>query len=406
MVNHKKLERDNISLRKLKLVIIILSLPFLLTSCWGNEEINNHAVVGVLAVDKTQDGNIQLTAEILKPKGAAGNENYGGSQEQTPFFLITGTGKTYDDAKAMLQTHIPRLLYWANCDFIIIGENMALDGIKDLFNYLRRDIEIRQRDLIYVTKGYASDALKPLIYIANSTNVALRAYNQQADSYSKSYFLSDLNKITQSLLGTRTNTVIGRIQISDATNDIEKKLNKYIEKYELRFEGAGVFKQDALVGWLNGTETRGLLWIEGEVVTGPFAFTCPVDDKDVKITVNNMIEKTKIKTIVKNEKIEFKVDIYAEGDVTQWDSDKTLNDPDLIKKINKEYSRAIKDEVNAVLKKAQKEYKTDFCGFGEELYKHKSEEWLKIKENWDDIFTTVNIEVKVIANIHKIGLAN
>lgn len=387
-------------------ILLILLLPFVLTSCWGNTEINDNAIVGALAVDKNDDGSIKLTVEVLRPKTTDGGGGGGGTQEEKPYYIVSGTGKSFDDAKKMLQTHTPRLLYWANCDYIILGENMSRDGITNFIQYCDRNYDTRLRDKVLVTKGEAADIFSELIYITNDANSAIKEFIQESELESKSYFLSDLNYVTQSLINTGANPVIGQIQLVEPTSTIEKKSDTLTQEYELLYEGAGVFKHDSLIGWLNGNETRGLLWIKSKVVMGTYVFDIPVDNKDVKVTITNLDEDSKITPVIENGKVSFNITINAESTLTEWDSDVNLNDPELIKRIDSKYEDAIKSEVADTIAKAQKDYKTDFCGFESALYKDDYSEWSKIGYRWEDVFPTLNINVKVVANIRRIGITN
>lgn len=52
------------------LILIIVMLP-LLTSCWGRTEVSDIAIVTAIAVDKGENENILLSLQIAVPKTSA-----------------------------------------------------------------------------------------------------------------------------------------------------------------------------------------------------------------------------------------------------------------------------------------------------------------------------------------------
>jgi len=58
------------------------------------------------------------------------------------------------------------------------------------------------------------------------------------------------------------------------------------------------------------------------------------------------------------------------------------------------------------LKKTQQEYSSDIFGFGVEVHKYHPQYWKKVKKNWDDIFSTLPVELQVDAKIRRTGLVN
>lgn len=54
----------------------------------------------------------------------------------------------------------------------------------------------------------------------------------------------------------------------------------------------------------------------------------------------------------------------------------------------------------------QEEYQSDIFGFGEAIHRSNPEEWNKIKENWDEEFSDLTVNVKVDMKIRLTGTVN
>ena len=64
----------------------------------------------------------------------------------------------------------------------------------------------------------------------------------------------------------------------------------------------------------------------------------------------------------------------------------------------------MKRELDQMITTAQKELKTDCIGFAESIHNYYPVEWKKIKNNWDDIFPTVDYHITCEVEILKTGL--
>ena len=76
-----------------------------------------------------------------------------------------------------------------------------------------------------------------------------------------------------------------------------------------------------------------------------------------------------------------------------------------VQKIEESSAAVIKNEIERSIKKAQ-ELKTDIFGFGISAHKGNAEKWKEIKDNWNDVFSTMEFEVKVKVGMQRAGLAN
>lgn len=118
-----------------------------MTGCWDREEVNSLAIVTSAGFDRTKDGAVELTLEIAAPrmkqsgKAQSGDKKEGGGQT----IIRTAVGKTAAEAQGRLQMMLPRTIYWGQLQLVVVGEALAKNGLREQFDYLVRDNEIRLR---------------------------------------------------------------------------------------------------------------------------------------------------------------------------------------------------------------------------------------------------------------------
>lgn len=125
----------------------------LLTGCWDRKELSTLAIVQAIGIDLTEDGQISLSTQILKP-----SELKSGSEKSV--WVTSSTGETVFDAVRNSSLQTDRRLFFSHNKVIIIGEEAARKGVNPLFDFLIRDAEPRGLTYVFVAKGKAIDILK------------------------------------------------------------------------------------------------------------------------------------------------------------------------------------------------------------------------------------------------------
>ncbi|OIK14620.1 hypothetical protein BIV60_11275 [Bacillus sp. MUM 116] len=56
------------------------------------------------------------------------------------------------------------------------------------------------------------------------------------------------------------------------------------------------------------------------------------------------------------------------------------------------------------IKKVQKEYQTDIFGFGEEMYRQDYQNFKKVQDHWDELFSYAIVKVHVKVQLRRSGI--
>ncbi len=164
--------------------------------------------------------------------------------------------------------------------------------------------------------------------------------------------------------------------------------------------GTAVFKQDKLVGQLNKSETRGLLWVIDEIKSGIIDVDCPSGTGKVSLEITRA--KSEIKPEIIDNKIYIKIEIKEEGNLGSQSCPENLALPPTIAALEREQSAVIQTEIMAALQKARK-LNTDIFGFGDAVHQKYPAEWKDLEERWDEIFPDIEVELSIEAKLRRSG---
>jgi spore germination protein KC len=198
-----------------KAVVAALLVGLLMTTgCGDLVDLDRKAIVVGVALDPGKSpGTVQVAIQYLAPTsggGGGGSTMGAGSAAGTNAnpVTLTATGANVDDAIRLLRDETSRFFYLGNLGIILIGEDLARQGIMAPLDYFLRDGEIAETTEIAVTQGPAVSVLRasnaetqegtalPLfqlltqaerVYFPVSPNVMWRVFSQMEGSARASF---------------------------------------------------------------------------------------------------------------------------------------------------------------------------------------------------------------------------
>jgi spore germination protein KC len=403
--------------RTIVMLITVLILCIFLSGCWGQKEINRLSIVMASAIDLAEEtDNIDFTVQIANPAQAASIEGGGGrGGGQEAFLMVTGSGKTLGEAERDLYNRLPRLLYWNNMQGIIISAAFARKKLDAIIDYLDRPTVFRRDMFMVVTPGKAKEVLAVKSLTEKMSGLTIDNIQKLAFKHCKTVYPSDIHDFLLDLSADGVEPILARLEIispsSQNKDQKKKKQNKTGnagQQEMLQLLGSAIFQNTKMVGWLNGVETRGALWVWGEMRLGMLTFKYPDSKSKGKlVSVLNQTSSCKIKLDIKDGKPQITVNIEAEGRFSgiNFKTDTTITTPKMMAKCDKLYSKAIETEVKRTVAITQKkEYASDIFGFGEVIARSQPKLWRKLKPHWHEEFCKLEVKVKAEAHIRRIGL--
>lgn len=371
---------------------LFLILALGLSGCWNRRELDTLAIVSGVALDKaTEASQVQLTAQILKPGEIKSTSKSGGQTGGgNPYFNLTQTGTTdFATIRKMADTS-SRRLFWAHNQVIIVSQDLAREGVTKYLDLFIRDPELRLLVFILVAQGRAEDILKTKADLEKVPSLEIAKIMRDVVSSSFAPQIT-LKKFTERLLSKTTSPIAPLISLKGEGQ--EKKVS---------VEGTAVFKRDKLVGQLNAYETRGLLWVLGEVKSGIIEVDCGEGQEKAGLEIVRADKK--ILPQMKDGKISITVKIREEGALAEQMCSENYTKLPAWTTLEEKQTAAIENEVRSALKKAQ-QLNTDIFGFGDAVHQKYPRLWKEIEPKWDEVFPTLEINVAIEAILSRSGRA-
>lgn len=369
---------------------ILCAVLILTTGCWNRRELNTLAIVQALGIDLEENGQVGISVQILRPsevKAASATE--GGA-----VWEVTSTGDTVFDAIRNASLKTTRKLFFPHSNIIVIGEEAARAGIIPLLDFPARDPEIRELSYVFIAQGKASSILQGVHEQENIPSHGIEGLIEATKASSK-LPKKNLKDLIGLLDSPTSSTVLPGITLLD-----KKSNGEFIKAVALG--QTAVFKKDKLIGWFDGRETRGLLWILNEVKSGIIIVNSPKEEnKNVSLEIID--STTKIKPDITDKKLTITVEVKENGNLAEQFSAVELTRPDTFQELEIKQAAAIAEEIKAVLTRAQ-DWGVDIFKFGEEFHRKYPQEWSELGGDWDEEFKKLKINVEIVAKLHHVGI--
>lgn len=386
--------------KKAAVLLLLILLLVISGGCWSRREMNELAIVLGAGVDRTPDNKVRITLQLARPSAfAAGGEAGGGEVlKQNVVWVVSEQGDTIFDAERSLALKVSRQIYWGHDVILVIGEEMAKEGVRSVTNFFMRNPQPRETIWMLVSKGEAKKVLESHSELEKTSaqSVALLARNRAG--------FSIMMKDFQMALASRgTNPAAPRAEVQVVGEPQGPGMEEKIMHEEVTITGTGVFKDERLVGWLDNSETRGLLWLRGEVKKGMIIIPSPGEPNKL-VSFNVIRANTRVDPEYDGETIKFNVTMIFEGDLLEQQSIDDLTKPEKIEAIEMAAAGDIFRQSTAALEKAQGEYGTDIFNFGEAFHRKYKKEWKQLKDHWNEEFVNAEINIAVEAHLRRTGL--
>ena len=370
-----------------KLFFIGLFFSIFITGCWGNVDLSEVALVSAIGFDKTVNNDYIASAQYILPRAfkTGGGDGEGGGGGEKTFKVVSRTGKSFNINFHTMTTETPYKEFSATFGVYIIGEELARNGIGNFLDIAQRRIESRFSSVVLVAKGTtAQDILNTKPALTNNPPVQLIGSPQVSSLSVKKLFVD----FVKDLESEGKEAVIGVV---------EKKGDRII------IQGAAVFKNEKLAGWLNRSETRGYLFATDQVKNIGFLIRNPLDPgNNITIYVNNSKKQLKMKW--KDEHPLFMVHVKAETTISEESGFVDFSKKENIAAIISASNREIKKEIGRTITLAYRKYRCDIFGFGELVEKYRPGYWKKVRGEWDSELAKIPVQISVRSELVGTGL--
>ncbi|MGE5626800.1 MAG: Ger(x)C family spore germination protein [Solirubrobacterales bacterium] len=392
------------SLKRKKTLAATMLICILFTGCFDRVEIDKRSFISTIGIDAGEDiGNLDELKKIEQNKSSKEVDlkrisvTYGapdisklGPQKSAASkdIYVTTDAVTMEDALDKAASKISRNINYGHIKLLVLSSELLEhpDVMREIIDYLQRQPSLNKMMYVLIAQGKAEEYVKFKPEMEQNIETYISGLIQNADRNS-------------TILPVTLNEML--IKLNENENAIMPSLKYDEDKKELMLSGAGVIKNYKLMGYLSQNQTTIIEMLHGKLKGGKESIYIeghPIDisieDAKRKITVNN-----------ENNKLNFNIDVYLEGQVKGYYVGGKPITKDYINSIEDNLSKGIKDECEEVIKITQSKFMVDPIGFREALEKYHPSIWKEKKDNWDKAYEESTINVNVHTKIRRIGVS-
>ncbi|WP_028547971.1 Ger(x)C family spore germination protein [Paenibacillus sp. UNC451MF] len=409
-------------IRKISLLLLLCTLTLVSSACWDRKEIDKLAIVIGFGVDLIPGPKpYLLTAQIVNPTALQKGKAGGGSTETKPFVVTLAQGESIYDAIRNFSMDSPRRLFFSHNSILVIGERMARSGVQPILDFFERDPQFRRTMWVLVTPRTAKEVLESKLDLnslsAMGVEMMIREFHQSSavKVVQRKDFMSNLASKSSSAAASRidlykeTAIVQQKLQEADGNKPQDQKSDHssaYEEQQEqLRLNGTALFHKDKLAGYMNEQESRGLLWILGEIKGGAVVAGCPNQEKGKTVFRVNHTH-AKLTPAYEKDGLSMHIEIEEEGAIAEVSCKKLdISKPETIKELEKTQAEIVEKRIMSTVQKAQS-LKSDVVKFGEAFHRKDPKKWKQMEADWGKHFAQVKVTVHVTSKIRRVGMTS
>jgi spore germination protein KC len=387
----------------------MMLLCLALGGCWDIRHLDQLSIVLAMALDKGEGQNIQITVQVVNPAqvsagGAKGGGGGGGGS--SPVTTYSETGQTVFEAIRKISNKTSRRLYFAHNQALVIGEELARTGTLPLFEFIERDPEVRTDFYVVVAKGAkAADVLKITTPIEKIPATKIRENVENVEKNWGTSYGVRIQDIVENIGSETKEMVTGSIEI---VGDIKKgESNQNVGRINpmttIKLSGMAVFKNAKLVDFLYLKESRGLGWTQNKIKNTVVNVPC---QREGNVAIEVIHSSTTMKAKFQQGQPSMVIRVVQEANVGEnLCPEMDLSKEETFNQLQTGMKEEITKEILAAVKKAQN-LNTDILGFAEAVYRTNPAYWKKNKNNWDNVFDKIPVQIEVNTEIRREGIRN
>lgn len=387
-----------------RVLTALLAAMFLTSGCWNARELKDMAIIMAVGIDVIPGSSqYQVSFQVVNSGQVAPKTVSGGSAKTgEPITVYSGEGDTLFEAIRRTSMKVPRQLFFAHIQLVVLGEGLAKKGVSEVFDFFERSRETRLLSTVLVSRGgTASELMKARTRLETIPATAMVGKAGQSAKLWSNSLHTRIDDVIDMMGGEEKVTLISGLEFQQKPPDHPGKDEESGAPAYTQIRGISVLDSGKLAFWLDEPEARGVLWVRDQIKGTVMNIDRPEKKKSVAIEV--VRTKTKIHPSYRDGTPKFKIQIYAEGSIVELQAPVDVSKPDEVWKLEKEWAERIKGEVMATVKTAQQK-KLDILGFGSRLNLHDPKRWRAVKDNWKPVFAESEVEVQVDAFIRNQGM--
>lgn len=364
-----------------------LTLVALLSGCWDDRQLDEMSIITGVALDETDDSDqMDITLQIGGTKPTSSGSGEADSQADSIILLKTVSNTMMGGMMELNRDSSRKLLLHHN-QVLLLGSPLAEQGVQKRIDLFMRDQQARMEVPVVVVEGRAEEALSAKLDQDKISGIFLSRMLDDLAAVSSEYRVRMLDFASR-ILDKTSSPVTPIIKVAEKDG-----------KQEIKLAGMAVFKRDRMTGQLSNDETMGYIWSMGNVKQ------CgAVAETDLGKAVFHIAQLSCKRKVSLRKDGGVRVTLSAEATVSvselsgfgEMSPDQLL--PYLIEMAKEEIRRKITGSFEAA-----RRLNADIYGFGTSVHQKYPGKWESMKDQWDEIFQDIELNVEVEVHLPATG---
>lgn len=378
-------------MRKIAVAGWLMVCVLLLAGCWDKAELTDRSFIIGLALDKADNGLIDLTVQIYKPVHSGGSEGKEGGGNIS-YVNVQTKGETMFDGIRDIILHTGRKGQWSHLKSIIVEDQLVqIYPIGEVLDFFYRDHEARLSSSFFISHGKAAQYLEMKPLIEKTVSQQLLQITRYANHHN--YKTTDAS-LLDLFLGLRSQTGISLVPY------ITKKGDEPVAS------GMAVLKKGKWQGTVSPQDTQKIHMLLNQYKGGIIRVPCETGSNS-SATRDNSLEvlsfHSKLKPQIEDEAVKLQVFVQFSAALGEMRCTK-LKTPEDEKKFTEAAAETVEESLRQTLNQ-MKQKKWDLIGLGDRIYRKNPALWKRWKRNWEERFADTQFDIKVKVEIKNSGTA-
>jgi len=363
--------------KRAALAVLIIICAALMGGCWNYRSMNDMTITTGVAVDRDPEtGLYHLSFEYVDLSGPVKEQGIAAG-------LLETYGVTMFDAARNAKKRVTNKVYLGHIELVVLDEEVARESdIVTTMDFFLRDAECRETVCVAVSQMETAKELLRLEGVGQPM-VAYEIHNiiEEDRRVTASTIYNPVYKIYNIIYSEGIELTLPAVRSVPNDGTITCEVN-----------GIAVFKNGRLVGYLSPEESKYFLFVMGEVEGG--VITCSAsgegpEDTALEIHRSNTKRSFRWRDGQLSVQVEVEVVVYLDETAALID----LMEPSVIQQVEASGAQKLARGIADMIQRVRTEYRSDIFGFGNMICKQDHKLWEQLKDNWDEVFVNMPVEI-------------
>ncbi len=354
-----------------------------LCGCMEATELKDRTIIEAVGIDREGEG-YALIFQQYQPKESQSPGEAGGKSKP-----VTSTGSTISEAIDRVTHHNGNQVFLGNSTYIVIGEELAREGIFQELQYFNGEGELSPSVTLLIADGKASDLISAQAQSSESGGSAIRDILEQGEK----------------------NGLIGRCTMEDCIQRLLGGASPFLpvikqegegEDSSFRLSAMGIFRGEKLLGTLPVDEAKGILVANDQLNRALLT----VEGEELgRVSAEIQRSKTSVEVTLREGSPHFRLNVDCSAQLLERLSPSgaaTLSQQE-IRRTEELLEAEIRRLTASAIDRCLSQSGCDVFRFYDHLKQKQPRFWQQIKNEWNSLLPLCTFDVQVRCDIRKSG---